>query len=61
MRKATKKEVREMRRQGIEPAVAFSVPQADIVVDDMVRGKITFAAGTIKDFVIRRRKSIRKE
>jgi nondiscriminating glutamyl-tRNA synthetase len=40
------------REQGRIPAIRFRVPDDEILVDDVVRGKVTFAAGEFGDFVI---------
>jgi nondiscriminating glutamyl-tRNA synthetase len=42
-----------LRAQGIKPALRMRVdPQRSVVVDDIVRGRVEFPAGTIGDFVI---------
>lgn len=42
-----------LRSKGIEPALRMRVdPQRAVVVDDLVRGRVEFPAGTIGDFVI---------
>ncbi len=38
--------------QGRLPVLRFRMPDADIVVDDLVRGEITFAQGTVPDFAV---------
>ncbi len=40
--------------EGRSPVLRFRMPDADIVVDDMVRGDITFAQGTVPDFAVAR-------
>ena len=38
---------------GVEPALRFRVdPSADHVVDDLIRGRVSFPAGQVEDFVI---------
>ena len=49
------KDVEYARRQGQPVTVRFAVPQdGTIVVDDVVRGKVTFAAGEMSDFIIQK-------
>lgn len=40
------------RAEGRSPVLRFRMPDTEIVVDDLVRGEITFPAGTIPDFVV---------
>ncbi len=40
------------RAEGREPVLRVRMPDDDVTFTDMVRGEITFAAGTIPDFVI---------
>jgi glutamyl-tRNA synthetase len=40
------------RAAGREPVLRIAMPAHDLVVDDLVRGEITFAAGSVPDFVI---------
>ena len=48
-------DVKKAREQGKTVTVRFAVPQEkSIVVQDMVRGEITFAAGEIGDFIIQK-------
>jgi len=48
-------DVKKAREQGRSVTVRFAVPQDDpIVVQDMVRGVITFAASEIGDFIIQK-------
>ena len=49
------KDVEKARVQGRPATVRFAVPQAEpIVVQDVVRGEVTFAAGEIGDFIIQK-------
>ena len=51
----TVKDAEKARAQGRPVTVRFAVPQdKPMVVQDMVRGEITFAAGEIGDFIIRK-------
>ena len=38
--------------EGRQPVLRFRMPDADVVVQDLVRGEIRFAAGTVPDFVV---------
>ncbi|WP_285117344.1 glutamate--tRNA ligase [Leifsonia sp. fls2-241-R2A-40a] len=40
------------RAQGREPALRLRVPDDDLSFDDLVRGEITFKAGSFSDFVV---------
>jgi glutamyl-tRNA synthetase len=40
------------RAEGREPALRLRVPDTDLSFDDMVRGEITFPAGSFTDFVV---------
>jgi glutamyl-tRNA synthetase len=40
------------RAEGREPALRLRVPDEDITFDDLVRGQITFPAGSFPDFVV---------
>ena len=40
------------RAQGREPVLRMRMPEEDITVTDLVRGEVTFPAGSIPDFVI---------
>jgi glutamyl/glutaminyl-tRNA synthetase len=49
------KDVAKARSQGRPATVRFAVPQDEsIVVQDVVRGEVTFAAGEIGDFIIQK-------
>lgn len=46
-------EVAERRARGLKPVVRFRVPEnEEILVDDLVRGKVTFDSNGVGDFVI---------
>ncbi len=48
-------DVEKAKAQGRDVTVRFAVPQdAPLVVEDIVRGEITFAAGEIGDFIIQK-------
>ena len=40
------------RAEGREPVLRIRMPEDDVTFTDLVRGEITFAAGTVPDFVI---------
>jgi len=40
------------RAEGREPVLRLRMPDEDVVVDDLIRGPITFAAGSVPDFVV---------
>lgn len=42
------------RAQGREPVLRLRMPAQDITFDDLVRGQVTFKAGTVPDFVVAR-------
>jgi nondiscriminating glutamyl-tRNA synthetase len=44
----------EFERAGVKPSVRFRVPEHDVIVNDLVRGRTVFAAETIGDFVLLR-------
>jgi len=51
----TAKEAEKARTDGLPVTVRFAAPQDEpVVVQDMVRGAITFAAGEIGDFIIQK-------
>jgi glutamyl-tRNA synthetase len=41
-----------LRAEGREPALRLRVPDTDLSFDDLVRGEITFPAGSFTDFVV---------
>ena len=41
-----------LRSEGREPALRLRVPDTDLSFDDLVRGEITFPAGSFTDFVV---------
>ena len=47
-------EVKKAKAQGKSVVVRFAMPQEEIVVQDVVRGEVRFAAGEIGDFIIRK-------
>jgi glutamyl-tRNA synthetase len=42
----------EFRSQGRQPSLRLRVPDTDLSFDDLIRGKITFPAGSFTDFVV---------
>ncbi|GHG44525.1 glutamate--tRNA ligase [Sinomonas cellulolyticus] len=40
------------RAEGREPVLRFRMPDEDVVFNDLIRGEITFRAGTVPDFVV---------
>ena len=40
------------RSEGRSPSLRLRVPDEDIVIDDLIRGEITFPAGSFTDFVV---------
>lgn len=49
----TEQEIEQYRLQGLKPVVRFKVPEnQEIVVDDLVRGHVSFDSNGIGDFVI---------
>ena len=40
------------RAQGREPVLRVRMPDDDITFDDLIRGEVTFAAGSVPDFVV---------
>ncbi|WP_440708658.1 glutamate--tRNA ligase [Herbiconiux sp. YIM B11900] len=51
-RDLTEEQKAAFRAEGREPALRLRVPDADLSFDDLVRGEITFPAGSFTDFVI---------
>ncbi len=51
-RALTAEERTAYRAEGREPALRLRVPDTDLSFDDMVRGPITFPAGSFTDFVV---------
>ncbi len=47
-------EAQRMKREGRPFALRFLVPEGETVVNDVIRGKITFRNGDIEDFVLLR-------
>jgi glutamyl-tRNA synthetase len=40
--------------EGRVPAIRFAMPETEQVVDDLVKGRVRFAPGALRDFVLRR-------
>lgn len=53
-RDLSQEQVAAFRAQGREPVLRLRMPQEDITFTDLVRGQVTFAAGSVPDFVIMR-------
>ncbi len=51
-RELTEEQKAAFRAEGREPTWRLRMPDADISFTDMVRGEITFKAGTVPDFVV---------
>ena len=51
-RDLTQEQIAEFKAQGREPVWSVRMPDEDITFTDMVRGDITFKAGTVPDFVV---------
>ncbi len=51
-RNLTDEQKASFRAEGREPALRLRVPDEDITFDDLVRGEITFPAGSFPDFVV---------
>jgi glutamyl-tRNA synthetase len=51
-RDLTEEQKAAFRAEGREPALRLRVPDEDITFDDLVRGEITFPAGSFPDFVV---------
>ncbi|WP_290802262.1 glutamate--tRNA ligase [Herbiconiux sp.] len=51
-RSLTEEQKEAFRAEGRQPALRLRVPDADLSFDDLVRGEITFPAGSFTDFVI---------
>ncbi len=45
-------QIQAFREQGREPVLRLRMPDEDIVVNDLIRGEVTFAAGTVPDFAL---------
>jgi len=45
-------EIAAFKAEGREPALRLRVPDTDLSFDDLVRGEITFPAGSFSDFVV---------
>lgn len=42
----------EMERSGLKPAIRFRVPKREIIINDLIRGQISFSSDVIGDFII---------
>ncbi|WP_026530884.1 glutamate--tRNA ligase [Haematomicrobium sanguinis] len=51
-RDLTAEQIADFRAEGRQPALRFRMPDADISFVDLVRGEITFKAGSVPDFVV---------
>ncbi|SHH33694.1 glutamate--tRNA ligase [Thermosipho atlanticus] len=50
----TPERIREYKEKGLSPAIYFSMPRKEYVIDDIVKGQVVFKEGTIGDFAILR-------
>jgi glutamyl-tRNA synthetase len=53
-RNLTSQEREAFEREGRAAAIRFRMPDTKHVVDDLVKGEVRFAAGALRDFVLRR-------
>lgn len=51
-RDLTAEQVAAFRAEGREPVLRFRMPEEDVVFNDLIRGEITFKAGSVPDFVV---------
>jgi len=51
-RDVTPEQAAAFRAEGRAPVLRFRMPDADLTWDDLVRGEITFRAGSVPDFVV---------
>lgn len=51
-RDLTEEQKQAFRDEGREPVIRMRMPEEDITFDDLVRGPVTFKAGSIPDYVI---------
>ncbi|MDO5618335.1 glutamate--tRNA ligase [Kocuria sp.] len=51
-RELTPEQVEAFRAEGREPVLRLRMPDEDITFTDLVRGQITFGAGSVPDFVV---------
>ena len=51
-RDLTDEQIAAFRAEGRQPALRFRVPDTDLSFDDLVRGDVTFPAGSTIDFVV---------
>ena len=51
-RELTEEQRAAFRAEGRQPSLRLRVPDGDITIDDLIRGEITFPAGSFSDFVV---------
>ena len=51
-RELTEEQRAAFRAEGRQPSLRLRVPDGDITIDDLIRGDITFPAGSFSDFVV---------
>jgi len=51
-RNLTEEQIAAFKAEGREPVLRVRMPDEDITFNDLVRGEITFKAGTVPDFVV---------
>src|SRR5690606_11019140 len=51
-RTLTKEQIERFRAEGRQPVLRLRMPDEDITWNDLIRGEVTFRAGTVPDYVI---------
>src|SRR5690606_6065301 len=51
-RDLTEEQRQQFRDEGRQPSLRLRVPDTDLSFDDLIRGEITFPAGSFTDFVV---------
>ncbi|QTA37863.1 glutamate--tRNA ligase [Thermosipho ferrireducens] len=54
----TAERIREYEEKGLKPAIYFSMPRKEYVLNDIVKGEVIFKEGTVGDFAIIRSNGI---
>ncbi|MBT1247880.1 MULTISPECIES: glutamate--tRNA ligase [unclassified Thermosipho (in: thermotogales)] len=49
---ATPERIEEYKNKGLRPAIYFSMPRKEYVLNDIVKGEVVFKEGTVGDFAI---------
>lgn len=50
----TEERKREYEEKGLRPAIYFSMPRKDYIINDVVKGEVVFKAGSVGDFALLR-------